>query len=101
MVLLRPACEGDRRSVFSWLAQSDVTSSMLGPPLFPESAPPTWEEFCADYGLHFFEGTAPEREASYIIEMDGQSVGHIMDGALMPLWLRPHIHTASTVLVAL
>jgi diamine N-acetyltransferase len=77
LVQLRPARKTDRRAVYSWLAESDVTSSMLGLPLYPDVPPPTWEEFCADYGSHFFDDSAPEREASYIIEVGDEAVGHV------------------------
>ncbi len=77
VVQLRPAREADRRDVYSWLVESDVTSSMLGLPLFPDAPPPTWEEFCADYGPHFFDASAPDIEASYIIEFAGEAVGHV------------------------
>lgn len=76
-VTLRPARESDRRDVFAWLAGSDVTSSMMGPPIFPEQPAPTWEEFNADYGPNFFNGSTPEVEGSYIIEVAGVPVGQI------------------------
>ena len=76
-VTLRPSRESDRRAVFQWLAESDVTSSMLGPPLFPEEPTPTWDEFNADYGPNFFDGSTLEVESSYIIEVAGESVGQI------------------------
>jgi diamine N-acetyltransferase len=50
---------------------------MLGPPTFPETPPPTWEQFVADFGPHFFDGSRPEVEASYIIETDGEAVGQV------------------------
>ena len=76
-VRLRPARESDRRDIYTWLAESDVTPSMLGPPHFPQAPPPTWEAFCADYGPGFFDGRAPEREASYIIEVGGEALGQV------------------------
>lgn len=77
MVRLRPARESDRRDVYAWLAESDVTSSMMGPPLYPDAPIPTWEEFCADYAPQFFDASTPEREASYIIEVADDAVGHL------------------------
>lgn len=77
IVQLRSARECDRRDVYSWLAESDVTASMMGPPTYPDSLPPTWDEFCADYGPRFFDSSAPELEASYIIEVAGEPVGHV------------------------
>jgi ribosome biogenesis GTPase len=96
VVALRPARESDRRAVYEWLAESDVTRSMMGPPLFPDTPPPNWDEFCEDYGPHFFDGTKPEIGMSYVIEVDGAAVGHVnydgMDRARstveLDVWLR-------------
>lgn len=96
IVQLRPAREADRRDVYRWLARSDVTASMMGPPRYPESPPPTWEEFCADYGPHFFDGSTPDVEASYIIESAGEAVGQVnyevrdapVRHAELDIWLR-------------
>lgn len=93
---LRPATKADRRPVFEWLALSDVTSSMFGPPMFPESPPPTWDQFCADYAPHFFDGSRPELGRSFIIEVGGEPVGHVgYDGldrgrgvAELDIWMR-------------
>lgn len=76
-VVLRPARESDRCDVFRWLARSDVTSSMMGPPLFPELPVPTWDEFNRDYGPNFFDGSMLEVESSFIIEVAGESIGQI------------------------
>jgi len=76
-VTLRPSRESDRREVFRWLSESDATSSMLGPPLFPEVPAPTWDEFCSDYGPNFFDESTMDVESSYIIEVAGESVGQI------------------------
>jgi RimJ/RimL family protein N-acetyltransferase len=96
VVTLRPAEESDRRDIYRWLAESDVTPSMMGPPLYPGSPPPTWEEFCADYGPRFFDGTTPEVARSYVVEAGGVAVGHVnyeasgRSGRIMELdiWLR-------------
>ncbi len=101
IVTLRPALESDRRDVFEWLAESDVTASMMGPPLYPELPVPNWEEFTDDYGPNFFDGSTLEVESSYIIEVAGQSVGHInyevRDAptrfAELDIWLRSMSYT--------
>lgn len=101
IVWLRPARLSDRRAVYSWLAQSDVTASMMGPPTYPESPPPTWEEFCVDYGPRFFDGSTPEVEASYVIEVSGEPVGHVnyevrdspARHAELDIWLRSEADT--------
>ncbi len=95
-VILRPATPSDTRPIFEWLVASDLTASMMGPPLFPEVPLPTWEEFCADYAPHFFDGSKPQVARSFIIEVDGIPVGHINYDGLDPrehrteldIWLR-------------
>lgn len=77
MVTLRPSRESDRRDVFEWLAGSDATPSMLGPPLFPEVPAPTWDEFNSDYTPNFFDQSTPQLESSYIIELAGEPIGQI------------------------
>jgi hypothetical protein len=42
---LRAAREGDRQAIFRWLAESDLTPSMLGPRHFPDAPVPTWDQF--------------------------------------------------------
>lgn len=101
IIRLRPARESDRRDVYQWLAASDLTPSMLGPPHYPQAPPPTWEEFCADYGPHFFDGLTPEIEASYIIEHAGEAVGQVnyevrnapVRHAELDIWLRSEADT--------
>jgi RimJ/RimL family protein N-acetyltransferase len=101
MVTLRPAEEADRRAIYHWLAESDVTPAMMGPPHFPDAPPPTWEEFCEDYGPPFFDGTMPELERSYMIEVGGEPVGHVnyeVSGlvqrtAELDIWLRSEADT--------
>jgi len=76
-ISLRPAMMTDRRLVFSWLTDSDLTSDMIGPPLFPESPVPDWDTFITDYKEHFFDGSQPLKGRCFIIELDGQSIGQI------------------------
>jgi diamine N-acetyltransferase len=77
LIDLRPATEHDRLAIYQWLAESDLTPAMLGPPDFADAPVPSWEEFCKDYGHHFLDGTKPHVGQSFIIEADGRSVGHI------------------------
>ncbi len=76
-VSIRPATLADRRAVYEWMAHSDVTASMMGPPRFPDAPIPTWEQFCADYVPCYFEGTDERFGRSYIIESNGRAIGHI------------------------
>lgn len=96
LIHLRPARESDRRAVYEWMAHSDVTSFMFGPPLFPETPIPSWDEFCADYVSLFFDGSQPDVGRSYIIEHAGEAIGHVGysqvdlgDGRVeLDIWLR-------------
>jgi diamine N-acetyltransferase len=63
--------------MFEWLVESDVTSSMMGPPVFPDVPPPTWEEFCDDYDPRFFDGSSPETAGSYVVEVADRAVGQV------------------------
>jgi RimJ/RimL family protein N-acetyltransferase len=76
-VTLRPATVADQRQIFEWLAQSDITSRMIGPPDFSDNPIPTWEEFMDDYNPEFFNDDNPDNGRSFIIETDGNTVGHI------------------------
>ena len=93
---LRPATPDDRRAIFEWLALSDITHLMLGPPTFPDSLAPTWEEFLDDDQPHFFDGTQPDQGRCFVIEVDGEPVGHISHNEIddagqsteLDIWLR-------------
>ena len=58
--------------------------------------PTSCDQFCEDYGPHFFDGTRQEVGRSFIIEVDGEGVGHVnYDGmdlargqAELDIWLR-------------
>ncbi len=95
-IQLRPATIADRCAIYDWMACSDLTTSIAGPPLFPEVPISTWGEFCADYAEFFFDGSQPESGRSFIIEHEGEAVGHISydcrhlppEVAELDIWLR-------------
>jgi diamine N-acetyltransferase len=74
----------DRRSTYEWMAESDSTQAMMGLPLYPDAPADTWEEFIEDYEEYFFDGSAPEKGRSYVIEVDGESIGHTNYYVLSP-----------------
>lgn len=76
-VALRPASIADRRLIYEWLALSDLTSTMCGPPQFPEKSVPTWEEFQNGYAQHYFDGSDPELGQCFLIVTDGLPVGQV------------------------
>ena len=77
LVTLRLARLEDRRSVYDWMAQSNITSDMLGPPTFPDVPASSWEDFLDDYQSYFFEGPPSADGRCFIIEYDHLPVGHI------------------------
>jgi RimJ/RimL family protein N-acetyltransferase len=77
LVALRLSTLADRRVIYDWFANSDLTASMAGEPLFPDSPPATWEEFCEDHTPHFFEGEITERGRCFIMQVNGEDVGQI------------------------
>ncbi len=76
-VTLRPAMEQDRRSIYEWMAHSDLTPQMIGPPTYPDHPIDPWEEFCADYKPHFFDDSAPLLGRCFIISVNGEAVGQV------------------------
>lgn len=98
-ISLRPAVASDRRQVYEWLAKSDVTPSMMGPPDYPDLSIPTWEEFCADYLPHYFDDSEPLFGRCFIIVADGQDVGVVCYNAIgeqrrfteLDIWLRAEV----------
>lgn len=76
-VWLKPATMAERRLIYEWATQSDLTSSMMGPPLFPDHMPPTWEEFCDDYKPYFFDDSAPELGRCFLIMAGDEAVGQV------------------------
>jgi RimJ/RimL family protein N-acetyltransferase len=76
-VTLRPASPEDERTILDWLYRSDVTPSMLGPPLYPERPVPPPGEDGGGYEPHFFDGSAPELGRCYLILADDEPVGQV------------------------
>ncbi|MHB0915925.1 MAG: hypothetical protein ACYC5A_10505 [Thermoleophilia bacterium] len=79
-VTIRPAGLGDKRQIFEWLARSDATESMMGPPLYHELPVTTWKEFCADYGDHYFDGSQPLSGRCIIIASGSTAPGRKRPG---------------------
>lgn len=77
LLTLRPATLQDKKKVFHWLAHSNLTNEMLGPPNFPENSIPTWEEFNVDYVDHYFDYSQPLKGQCFIIIHNGQEIGQI------------------------
>lgn len=82
-ISLRPARPEDRRDIHRWLARSDATAEMIGPPRFPDNPVPDFDAFCADYGDGFFTDGGDGR--FYVIELDGRGIGAIS------YWIRERV----------
>ena len=67
----------DRRDIYQWLAHSDLSSSMLGPPDYPDSPVPSWEAFLEDYQPYYFDGSRPDLGRCFVIQTGGEDVGQI------------------------
>ena len=93
---LVPAKETDRVKIFSWLTQSDLTSSMLGEPNYPDHPIPSWEKFCADYTLDFFNTSGDGKGRNYIILLNDIEVGTIgydlldktKESVVLDIWMK-------------
>ena len=81
-VVLRRAEMADRSMVYAWLAASDLTASHLGPPLFADHPPPSFEQFCDDFPQHLFDGSRPFAGRGLIVHADDRDVGFICHGAV-------------------
>lgn len=87
---LRLARFEDREKIYRWLAESDATSEMMGPPKFADHPPPTYSEFCIDYDeTAFIQGGNFQ---IYIICADGKEVGSAQywiqgNGAELDIWI--------------
>ncbi len=77
VVTLRPAAPEDERAILDWLYHSDLTHTMLGPPLFPERPIPPPGERDEGYEPHYFDGSAPELGRCFLIRADGEPVGQV------------------------
>ena len=89
-VSLRAAALSDRPKIFEWLAKSDATPEMLGPPTFPDAPVPDFDEFCADYDEEAFRGGGDFR--LFVISAGAREIGalsyYIRDGiAELDLWI--------------
>jgi RimJ/RimL family protein N-acetyltransferase len=95
-VKLIPACEPDRKKIFEWLTRSDLTPSIMGPPVFKDHPIPSWEEFCKEYPPSFFNPSGDGHGRNFIIVARGKQVGTIgydlldrkKDRVVLDIWMR-------------
>lgn len=76
-VAIRPATIEEKRKLFEWLTNSNLTEEMLGPPRFTDNPVPDWTEFNNDYLDYYFDGSRPLDGQCFVIELDEQEIGQI------------------------
>ncbi len=76
-VSIRAVTLNDKRKIFNWLANSNITQEMLGAPKFPDNPVPTWEEYDEDYKDYYFDYVRPYKGQCFIILNNLQEVGQI------------------------
>ncbi len=81
-VTLRRARLIDRPRIHEWMTQSDLTSNMMGAPLFPDHPIPSLEEFSADYVNAYFDGTRPYDGRVFVIVAGGDEIGAVSHGPI-------------------
>lgn len=84
-ISLQPAKLSDKKTIFNWLTNSNLTSEMIGPPNFPDNPIPTWEEFNNDYVDYHFDGTAPLKGRCFIIIHNCERIGQINYNEIDPV----------------
>ncbi len=85
-IKLRPANLHDKRKVFEWLTNSNLTKEMMGPP-------------------NYFDGSNPMKGQCFIIEVAGCNVGQINHNAIdciknttdLDIWLSDKKHTGKGI----
>ncbi len=80
--LKRPAL-ADRRRVYLWLSTPGIVDKMMGPPTFPDVAPPTYTEFVADYPDFLWLHDQPEAGRVFLIAAQEQDVGCIVQNDIV------------------
>ena len=76
-IVLRQASLSDRPEIYEWMAKSDITKFMMGPPDYPDVPIPTWEEFVDDYDDDYFSKDSPEDGKSFIIWFGEEKIGQV------------------------
>lgn len=100
-IRLRPAKLSDKRNVFNWLTNSNLTKEMMGYPKFSDVKIPTWKEFHNDYLDFYFDGSKLLKGQSFIIIENENEVGHINYNGIdekemstfIDIWLKEKTYT--------
>jgi hypothetical protein len=76
-VVLRSATIDDEPQILGWLLRSDITPSIMGPPLFPERPVPRRDDSSQRLDPHYLDRIAPELGRCFLILVDDEPVGQV------------------------
>lgn len=96
IITVIPAQESDRERIYNWLCKSDLTSSMMGLPHYPDHPIPSFEAFCKDYTLSFFNESGDGYGRNFIITVNNEAIGTIgydlldkeNDRVVLDIWMK-------------
>lgn len=81
-ISLRRAEPADAQRAYEWLALSDLTAALFGPPLFADRTVPAPETFLSIYPAHLFDGSQPFAGRGYVISHAGRDLGFVCHGPI-------------------
>ncbi len=95
-IIMRSAKLSERKKLYDWMTKSDITRSIMGPPVYPDVPMPSWKEFRQDYTGDFFREYDRSTGKCFIIISGRTEVGTISFDLLnrkkkwvvLDIWLR-------------
>ena len=72
-IKLRPSSINDRKMVWDWSANSDVSKWVNNNP----DKPSTYQEFCLDWKKYYFDGSNLRLGRVFIVEINNEPIGMI------------------------
>jgi RimJ/RimL family protein N-acetyltransferase len=93
---LRKAVHADRPIIYEWMADSNLTKSMLGEPNYPDAPISSFSEFINDFSDGFFTGDNKNTGKCFIVVDENVDVGTLCYDlmnlkkrwVLLDIWLR-------------
>ncbi len=75
LIQIRHARLDEKQKVYQWLCCSETTSLHSGPPNYPQSSVPSWEEFQKDFEDFYFISEGQSAGSVMIIEKGIEEIG--------------------------
>jgi RimJ/RimL family protein N-acetyltransferase len=103
-IVIEAATLADRRRVYDWMTSPGIVERMMGPPDFPDSEVPSYEEFVESWVEHYWTHVSGELGRLFLIVSAGVKVGVIAHNDVvttaagdraseLDMWLRGPGHT--------